>query len=153
MALLFLTHCGWHLRGSDMNLAALPAIRFYGENESFAQELALLIQKQGVQIASKNIDTGFAVQFKQHSYQRRLAAVDQQTGQAQSYILILNVDFMLHHQDKSQPSSIRTAASSIEMQFDHRAVLGKDAEEERLKVSLLEDIARQISYQLQSFVK
>lgn len=138
-SLIFLTACGYQLRGSGGNvetsLSSL-SIRASGANAVAAQVRSQL-QLSGVDLDSDESD--YILNINSESYNRSILSVSASTGRVEEYQLTLRVTISASKKGTDTLFSNETITVTRDYAYDESAVLGSDNEETIIK----EDMARQ----------
>ncbi|MGF1615395.1 MAG: LPS assembly lipoprotein LptE [Gammaproteobacteria bacterium] len=150
MSLLTQGGCGFHLRGGVILPADVNAIHVQVSNPELAEEINLLLEAGQASIVPTPQDADVTLIVAPERFERRLLAVDAQTGKAREFELNFTTDFQLLSKEGQILVPPQTLSISREMVFDPEAVIGTSREEELIYTEIRRDAARQIMARVQA---
>lgn len=146
--LLFLTACGWHLRGQvdlpaslrilDVNLSAVD----YTSQNAIKQSLL----SNGVTI---NKDANYQLKVLKETQSKRTLAVTS-NAKASEYELIQTLEFQLFNQQQQAVTEILVVTTFKTLLYDANAEIGKAQEEHNLRLEMKQANAYKILLRLKN---
>lgn len=145
---LLLAGCGFHLRGSLGELAALPPVFVRGDG-ALARELQRALRDGGTQVVASAATAGLVVILGDVRRERRASAVGS-TGRAKEYELHSTVRFRVEDPAGASLSPEQVVSVQRSYSDDGTDVNAKSNEENNLYDDMRYDIVRQIVLRLQA---
>ena len=155
LALLTLSACGFHLRGSQVATSASYS-RLYIDSVAASNITAEVKSQLGT--ADKTItatagEAEYTLRLENESVQRSVLTVSAVTGKVEEYQISVSVRMSVYD-EKGEPLLDNEGIRVIrDYTFDEDAVLGKFTEEEVLKEELTQRAASQIIRRLEAVTK
>lgn len=146
---LFMTACGFHLRGSMEQLAGLPALYLPEGATGLAGELRNAARASGAKLAENREDAQAVVTISGENMERQVRSVGS-TGKVREFELVYTVNFDVQDKDGKALTDRQTIRLTRDFVFDETQVLGKEAEESVLREGLRRDAAGQILRRVQA---
>lgn len=140
------TSCGWHLRGSEGQLANnVSSVHISGPNRQsdFYRALTRSLKAQNVEIADSHTEAQYRIVTSKQRSERRTATVSS-SARVSEYQLTELVDVIIFAADGSQVLPRTTMRTERFFDFDENDVQSKNEEENLLKREMLDDLVRQI---------
>jgi LPS-assembly lipoprotein len=151
VALLMVTGCGFHLRGTIAIPAGLEPV-YIQSGGPVGQAIEQRLQGSGVSVTSAASQAGLMLRILGQSRSARVVAVDR-FGKALAYALELSVRF--EAVDATGAQLITPQEITLERTFDDNpnvAVLGKQLETEIIYQDLIGDVADQVLLRLRAAI-
>lgn len=149
---LFVTGCGFHLRGNIEMPAFLTSIYIKDEQVSrITPVLQQYLKTNDVKLMSDAASANAVLAIDGERFDRRVLSVDS-AGKVQEYALLYSVQFSLFDQSHQPLLSQQKIQVERDMRFDPTQVLAKSSEEAQLNQDMLQDAGQQIMRRIQ-FVK
>lgn len=152
---LALSACGFHLRGAvelpdEINHLAIEDMITGSE---LAPVVKLQLRRKGIEPLESASDARLVLIINSESYSRRVLTVSS-VGQVQEFQLSYDVDYSLRNVADPEASLMRQKLSiKRDLRFSVDEVLGKSAEEERLKNDMVVAASERILQRLPKIVK
>lgn len=144
---LFLTACGFHLRGSYHIPPQLQQLNLVSTNTSpLSNALSQRLQQSGVQLNQGE----YRLVILEDKLSKQATNTDSR-AKAAEYSLYYQVRYVLQDSQQKNVSEERKLLLRRSYQYDTTAIVGKTAEEETLIKELYEEAATQITRQLSGF--
>lgn len=144
---LFLTACGFHLRGSYHIPPQLQQLNLVSTNTSpLSNALSQRLQQSGVQLNQGE----YRLVIVEDKLSKQATNTDSR-AKAAEYSLYYQVRYVLQDSQQKNVSEERKLLLRRSYQYDTTAIVGKTAEEETLIKELYEEAATQITRQLSGF--
>jgi LPS-assembly lipoprotein len=150
LSLLALGGCGFHLRGSVILPADVNTLHLQVPNAELAEEIKLLLGGDEVSIVPTAENADLTLIVAPERLDRRLVAVDPQTGKAREFELTYTTSFQVLGKQGKIGVPPQTVNLSRELVFDPEAVIGTSREEEVIYSEMRRDAARQIMARIQA---
>lgn len=147
MALLLLTACGFHLRGSQGEFASLPPV-FVRGGDPAALELSQMLRMAGTEVATAPAQAELIVAIGDVRRERRVLSVGTR-GRVQEYQLIYQLDWHGENRAGRQVLASRTISQSRSFSFDETDIIAKSNEEDFLFRDMQRNAVMQIMRRLQ----
>ena len=146
--LLFISSCGFHLRGAaGYNLSLV-----YIQSESadrVANEVKRRLTEGGVQVVPTTSAAQAVVYLRHETIDRRVLTVSSVSGKQEEFELNYRVELEVRKPDDTVLLEKQTLSLLRDYLFDETAVLAMGAEEEVLREDMFRDIVAQIMRRLQ----
>lgn len=144
---LFLTACGFHLRGSYHIPPQLQQLNLVSTHTSpLSNALSQRLQQSGVQLNQGE----YRLVILEDKLSKQATNTDSR-AKAAEYSLYYQVRYVLQDSQQKNVSEERKLLLRRSYQYDTTAIVGKTAEEETLIKELYEEAATQITRQLSGF--
>lgn len=147
---LFVTSCGFHLRGSIEQLSSLPALYLPAGATGLAGELRNAARTSGARLVENREDAQAVVILSSETLERHVLSVDSTTGKVREFNLVYTVSFEVQDSQGKSLTDTQTLRLTRDYVFDATQVLGKEAEEAMLRAGLQRDAAWQILRRVQA---
>jgi len=146
---LWISGCGFHLRGSTPLPPSLSAI-YVQHQDAPMMESALIraFTEQQIKPVQDKSEAQVIFLVSQERYQRRVLSVDA-TGGVQEYELIYAVNSSILNAKGEPLADPQTLTLRRELRYESAEVVAKAGEEQQLRSEMIADAARQIIRQLQ----
>jgi LPS-assembly lipoprotein len=151
LALLCVSACGFHLRGTVP--ADLQFSRVYVRGHSarrVAAELMRQLSYNRVVVAPDATSADVVVELRNERFDERVLSVDPRTGKAREYQIAYRVDLAMRHTDRRPLIKAQTVDLLRDFTFDETAALGKFDEQQVLREEMIEDAAETVLRRLES---
>lgn len=151
LALLCVSACGFHLRGSVP--VDLQFSRVYVRDHRAHRVAAELTRQLGysrVVVAPDAASADVVVELRNERFDERVLSVDPRTGKAREYQIAYRVDLAVHHTDRRSLIKDQTVDLLRDYTFDERAALGKFEEQQVLRDDMIQDAAETVLRRLES---
>jgi LPS-assembly lipoprotein len=151
LALLGVSACGFHLRGTVP--ADLQFSRVYVRGHSARRVAAELTRQLGynrVVVAPDAASADVVVELRNERFDERVLSVDPRTGKAREYQIAYRVDLAMRHTDRRPLIKAQTVDLLRDFTFDETAALGKFDEQQVLREEMIEDAAETVLRRLES---
>lgn len=145
---LLLAGCGFHLRGSQGDFAALPPVLVQGDGAA-ATELRRALRGGETPVVEEVAQAGLVVTIIDERRARRASAVGV-TGRVQEYELNYVVRFRIDDPSGAALAPEQSVAVQRSYSFDGTDVNAKSNEEDDLYRDMVYDVVRQILIRLQA---
>jgi len=126
--LLFITACGYHLRGSIDLPEGLKSIYLQGATAQLQKTMQETLRSSGGVLVSTAKQAGLVIQIIKEKMDRRVLSLSS-TGRANEYEITYDLDFILIDSEGNELSSKQKIEISKDYFNDQEEVLGKDNEE------------------------
>jgi LPS-assembly lipoprotein len=147
VALLALTACGFHLRGSQGEFAALPPV-FVRGGDPAALELSQMLRTAGTTVAASTAEAELIVVIGDARRERRVLSVGTR-GRVQEYQLIYQLDWHGENRAGRHVIAAQTISQSRNFSFDETDIIAKSNEEDFLFRDMQRNAVMQIMRRLQ----
>lgn len=152
VALLLLSSCGFHLRGSEALPEGLEQIYVEASRHSpFRYELINQLEAAGVGLVGES-EAKATLTVHSDRIRSRILSVDAQ-GRAREYALTLIVKYSLQLADSDKAGEPHTARVERDYSFDPDNILAKGGEQARLEQEMRQFAAQQIVRRLRILAK
>ena len=151
LALLCVSACGFHLRGTvpvDLQFSRVY-VRDHRARRVDA-ELARQLSYSRVVVAPDAASADVVVELRNERFDERVLSVDPRTGKAREYQIAYRVDLAVHHTDRRPLIKDQTVDLLRDYTFDERAALGKFEEQQVLRDDMIQDAAETVLRRLES---
>jgi LPS-assembly lipoprotein len=151
LALLCVSACGFHLRGTVP--ADLQFSRVYVRNHGARRVSAELTRQLGynrVVVAPDAASADVVVELRNERFDERVLSVDPRTGKAREYQIAYRVDLAARHTDRRPLIKAQTVDLLRDFTFDESAALGKFEEQQVLREDMIQDAAETVLRRLES---
>ncbi|MBI1194815.1 MAG: hypothetical protein GC138_03080 [Gammaproteobacteria bacterium] len=140
---LFLSGCGFHLRGSQLGVQSLPPLYIKGEDLKGVDVIYRVMRQAGVSVVGRGEEGALVLHLISEKRERRVLSVNT-AGKVQEYELHYEVVFAV--EDKDGKVLMPEQRISLIRDFDYSGddVLAKESEAEDLYRAMLEEAAGQI---------
>lgn len=145
---LLLAGCGFHLRGSQGELQALPPVLVRGSG-AVAADVQRALRSGGTQVVSEAADAQMIVILADLRRDRRTSAVGS-SGRVQEYELHASVRFRVEDPAGASLAPEQTVSAVRSYSYDGTDVNAKANEEDNLYEDMRFDLVRQILMRLQA---
>jgi LPS-assembly lipoprotein len=146
---LLLTACGFHLRGSQEQVSGLPALYLPEGTTGLAGELRSAARSGGARLVENREDAQAVVTISAENLERQVRSVGS-TGKVREFELVYTVSFDVQDSQGKALTDTQTLRLTRDFVFDETQVLGKEAEEAKLRQGLQRDAAGQILRRVQA---
>jgi LPS-assembly lipoprotein len=138
-SLIFITSCGYQLRGSgDYAATSLSSVSIRASAaKTVAAQVRSQLQLSGVDL--EKLESDYILNINNESYNRSIISVSATTGRVEEYQLTLSTTVSASKKDENTIINNETITVTRDYAYDESAVLGNDNEETTIK----EDMARQ----------
>lgn len=143
---LFMSACGFHLRGNLPLPETLSELFLKAPRGSFADVLTETIETAGATVLEQKSGAKAVLHIKRADLKREVGTLDQR-GKANSYDLKLIVKYVLENLDGEKVKSGKITESR-RYDFDSTEIIDTDSEEQELREDMEQDIALRIVRQL-----
>lgn len=145
---LLVAGCGFHLRGSQGELAALPPVLVRGEG-ALTREVVRALRDGGSPVVEDVADARMVVTIGDVRRQRRASAVNT-AGRAQEYELFASVRFRIEDPAGGSLAPEQVVSASRSFTYSSTEVNAKANEEANLYEDMQYDLVRQILMRIQA---
>lgn len=146
---LFITACGFHLRGSMEQFSGLPALYLPAGTTGLAGELRSAARSSGARLVESREEAQAVVILSAENLERQVRSVGS-TGKVREFELVYTVSFEVQDSQGKALADTQTLRLTRDFVFDETQVLGKEAEETVLRQGLQRDAAGQILRRVQA---
>lgn len=151
LVLVFVSACGFHLRGSEMGRLGISSI--YVQSQG-ANRLSAIVEAQlqisGIKTVSKAADAEYQLHLHSESFARNVLSVSPKTGKEEEFELIYKAAMTVTQADGKALLTNDPVQVIRDYAFDDEAVLGKFTEEEVLREDLVRNAASMVMRRLQA---
>ncbi len=149
--LLFISSCGFHLRGSTGDLTwHFQSVYIQSEAaDRITRELKSRLTEQKLQVLPTSEGAQVIVYLSNETVDRRVLSVSSVSGKQEEIELNYRVEIEIHKADDSVILGKQTISLLRDYRFDPEAVLAAGGEEEVLREDMFNQIVMQIIRQLQ----
>ena len=151
LALLCVSACGFHLRGTvpaDLQFSRV----FVRDHRAHrvAAELARQLGYNRVVVAPDAASADVVVELRNERFDERVLSVDPRTGKAREYQIAFRIDLAVRHTDRRPLIKNQTIDLLRDFTFDETAALGKFEEQQVLREEMIQDVAETVLRRLES---
>lgn len=132
LSLLFISACGYHLRGSLDLPEGLKSIYLQNGSGQLGSALKRTLRSTEVKLVSVAEDAGIVVKISRENMRRRVLSVSS-TGRANEYELYYNLDFILLDAKGKKLSETQPVEIVRDYYNDQEDILGKNNEERTIR--------------------
>nr|VFK48748.1 MAG: LPS-assembly lipoprotein [Candidatus Kentron sp. TC]VFK52635.1 MAG: LPS-assembly lipoprotein [Candidatus Kentron sp. TC]VFK65082.1 MAG: LPS-assembly lipoprotein [Candidatus Kentron sp. TC] len=143
MVFFLLTGCGFHLRGSFVLPNGISSLYIQAPMH-LANELAVLLESNGIIVASASNDADAILRVEREAYDKRTLSVDSDSGKEREHELVYVIFYRVLKSNGEELIPQQTVNLVRDYVFDEDAVLGTSQEEGILYQEMREDAAWQI---------
>lgn len=143
---LFMSACGFHLRGNLPLPETLSELFLKAPRGSFEDVLAETIETAGATIVETKSDAKAVLRIARADLEREVGTLDDR-GKANSYDLRLKVKYVLETLEGEKVKSGKISENR-RYDFDSSQIIDTDSEEQELREDMEQDIALRIVRQL-----
>lgn len=148
--LLFISSCGFHLRGSgDLNWHIQSVYIQSEAADRIASELKSRLTEQKLQVLPTSESAQVVVYLSNETVERRVLSVSSVSGKQEEIELNYRVEIEIRKADDTVLLGKHTISFLRDYRFDPTAVLAAGGEEEVLREDMFNQIVMQIIRQLQ----
>ena len=148
-SLLFVSGCGFHLRGSEQGGAPLPPVAITGELGELRGELRARLRAAGGTVVETFAEAQWVVRLLSEERERRVLSVGS-TGKVEEYEIHYAATFTIEDKAGQTRLGPETLSQVRSYGFSESDVLGKDAEQDTLVKDMRREAAWQIVQRLRS---
>lgn len=141
--LIFLTACGYHMRGSIALPDELRSMYFFGASGSLNTELKALLKASSAKVATSPNDAGVVLKVLKEDLRRRVISVGS-SGKSSEIELNYYLRFQFYDHQENTLLDEQTIELSREYFNDQTAVLSKENEEKTILHELYRQAARMV---------
>ncbi|MFQ5659014.1 MAG: LPS assembly lipoprotein LptE [Gammaproteobacteria bacterium] len=155
LALLVLSACGFHLRGSQKTVSTgLPGVFVKAvDADKLASEVKLQLQTAGTRVTKMAGDAEYVLKVENENFKRTILSISPDTGKIEEYQLTLTAGISVSGADAKLLLSGETISVTHDYTFDEEAVLGNVTQEEVFKNDLTQQAAVRIIRRLNAALK
>ena len=146
--LLFLSGCGFHLRGAVSLDLSVVHIQSESANK-IAPAVARRLTEEGVQVVPTASTAQAVVYLRNETVDKRILSVSSVSGKLEEYELSFRIEMEVRKPDGTVLMDKQVISLLRDYRFDETAVLAMWAEEEMLRQSMFRDLVAQIMRRLQ----
>lgn len=141
LLVLFLSACGFHLRGSaDLSFKQLF---IQGSTLSISRDLKHNLKANGIQLTDSTENAELLLELVNEAYEKRILSLSG-GGLVREYELNYKVNFRTRMPDSPTWSEVQTVQTRRDFSYDDKVLLGKAEEETRLNADMRNDAVREI---------
>ncbi len=151
--LLFVSACGFHLRGSQATKIDIDNI--YVSNSGaprLAQQVITQLELAETRIAKSSDLASYIVKFSNEAFTRKVLSVNPETGKIEEYDLILTAKMDVNDANGKTLANNEALQIIRDFTFDENAALGKFTEEVVIQEDMMRRAASQALRRLQAVV-
>ena len=141
--LVFLSACGYHLRGSIALPTELRSMYFFGVSGSLNTELQALLKASDARVATSPNDAGVVLKVLKEDLRRRVISVGS-SGKSSEIELSYYLRFQFYDNQENTLLDEQTIELSREFFNDQTALLAKENEEQMILKEMYRQAARMV---------
>lgn len=141
--LLFISACGYQLRGSIDLPEGLKSIFMQGASGQLSKTMSRTLKSSGGQLVDSADQAGLIVQVDNEKMDRRVQSLSS-TGRASEYELIYKLDFILVDKAGNALSDKQRIEINKDYFNDQEEILGKSNEEQVIRDEMYREAVRSI---------
>lgn len=139
---LFLSACGFHLRGSTADLS-FKQLFIQGSTLSITRDLTQSLKANGIKITDSSEHAELLLDLISEASEKRILSLSGR-GLVREFELSYKVSFRTRTPDSPTWSQVQTIQARRDFSYDDKALLGKAEEEARLNADMRNDALREI---------
>jgi LPS-assembly lipoprotein len=147
LLLFTLSACGFHLRGSQQNAAAVVTAKVYVANVG-ANTVSPIVKQQlasaGARAVSTATDAEYTLRLERERFEQTVLSVSATTGKVEQYQVALTLGLSIIDAKGTELLLGEPIRSVADYTFDENAVLGKFSEEQVIREELSRQAAAEI---------
>jgi LPS-assembly lipoprotein len=147
--LLAVGACGFQLRGDVELPPGVSVVQVQAPNQTLTDEITVFLEAAGARAISGPEGADASLLLSGESFERRVLAVDPNTGKAREYELSYRVSYRMSRADGGVLLAPDTVNLLRDYVFDADAVIGASREEVVLRQEMRRDAVRQILRKLE----
>lgn len=139
-----LSGCGFHLRGESLQGGQLGRVYVQSPDQLVTDELKLFLEDAGATITGNRGAADIVLVVSNESFDKRVLAVDPNTGQDSEFEIDYHVDFSATRRHGKTLLPVQAINLQRDYVFDPAAVLGMSREESVLRDEMRRDAVQQM---------
>ena len=144
LALVSVAGCGFQPRGQSLAAGHLGEVYVEASGAQLGAELRQFLDDVGVALAATPAAADVVVSISGERYEKRVLAVDANTGKAREYEVQYDVDYSARTRTGRTLFDNQRLSLTRDYVFDADAVIGKSREETALRDEMRRDAVQQI---------
>ncbi|OAI13653.1 hypothetical protein A1359_11985 [Methylomonas lenta] len=143
LVLVFLSACGYHLRGSIALPEELRSMYFFGVSGSLNAELKSLLKAADAKVATSPNEAGVVLKVLKEDLRRRVVSVGS-SGKSSEIELTYYLRFQFYDNQENPLLDEQTIELNREFFNDQTAILAKENEEQTILKEMYRQVARMV---------